>query len=839
MVRGGSSPEEAASHVGELLPRACADAALVEFLKRAGIVRELKDPPGLDGSLARSWYTGPAPEDRYWPALRQVLLGRLDGSDVGSIDNASTKVVARLPCPGDDGFSGRGLVLGYVQSGKTANFSAVITKAADAGYRLIVVMSGVTNSLRRQTQRRLSEEILDLNPDKWIALTSEDEDFRRGGRIAAANAMLTSGKPVLCVVKKNGVVLRRLLKWLQAASPETLRACPTLIVDDEADQASVNTAKGDAIRAVINDRVVSLLRLMPRVAYVGYTATPFANIFVDITQPEDLYPRDFIIDLPRPPAYFGPERIFGRDRMTQDEADEAVDGLDMIRRVPDDDVAVVAPRGRDRSEFMPQIAPSLAEALDYFMLASAVRVVRGQGDKHCSMLIHTTLYANIHARFKPVVEQWLASRLAGLAGHDPATEQHFADLWAGEASRVPSASMGEVDVTYDAISAVLQDTIRGTVVVVENSTSDERLDYEKEPQRVIVIGGNVLARGLTIEGLVVSYFVRAASTYDTLLQMGRWFGYRGGYSDLPRIWMTEDLDNDFRALALVERELRADIRRYEHEGITPLQFSPKIRTHPSLMITSQMKMQHAVDCEVSYSGRSVQTILFEHRDPDVVDRNQRAVRTLLERVPSSAWERSGGHTVTRSVDVAHVLSLISSYQFHENNVETSPSLLTGYIKAQMGSGSLLRWNIGVVSRDKDGTAFDVGLPWDVHLLQRSRLEREDDTYANLGVITSEADLVCDLPGTMAKLTSDDPQVGPARDLTGPLLLIYPIDMASKPARATSGRRPRKALDAIGHLFGLAFVFPDSRVETALGYKTVDRSGLPREEPELPDEPEDE
>src|SRR5262249_6766719 len=142
-------------------------------------------------------------------------------------------------------------------------------------------------------------------------------------------------------------------------------------------------------------------------------------------------------------------------------------------------------------------------------------------------------------------------------------------------------------------------------------------------------------RGLTLEGLVVSYFVRAAGSYDTLLQMARWFGYREGYEDLPRIWMTEELQSSFTDLALVEQEIRFDIARYENEGLTPRSFGPRIRCHPSLSITSPMKMRHAVDAEVSFSGQLVQTILFHHRDVDEVEENLAAARRLASRVAAA------------------------------------------------------------------------------------------------------------------------------------------------------------------------------------------------------------
>lgn len=835
MVRGGSTPEGAARDLRRLLPAVAVDEALLEFLKETGRIRVLRNPPGLDGDLPGAWYAGPDLDtDSYWPPLRDLLLTQMDEDDVASIDRASTKVVSRLPCPGSDLFSGRGLVLGHVQSGKTANFTAVISKAVDSGYRLVIVLSGITNALRRQTQARLDRELVEFNRAGWITLTSEDQDFRIG-KATAASALLTTGKPLLCVVKKNGVVLRRLLKWLSAASQEIRMACPTLVIDDEADQASVNTGSGDDDRTKVNERIVQLLELLPGVAYVGYTATPFANVFIDPAHPRDLYPRDFIVDLPRPETYFGAERIFGRDRLFQDETDEAIDGLDLIRIVPDADAIAVKPSGRDWANFQPGVPPSLADAIDYFLLATAARAARGQSGSHSSMLIHTTLYAAVHARFQPIVRSHMASRLDGLRRGDNGLLDHLRVLWERENQAVPAETVGEEPTSFDALLEHAERVAADCQVIVENSRSEWRLSYEGEPKVLIVVGGNVLSRGLTLEGLVVSYFVRAATTYDTLLQMGRWFGYRRGYADLPRIWMTAELDDAFGDLALVEREIRLDIRRYEIEGITPLAFSPRIRTHPTLMITSALKMQHAVDCHVSYANRFVQTILFNHRDPQVVKRNLAATRSLVTRNgPAISWNAASGRQIRSGVSVDEILAFISEYSFHRNNVETNPRLLDGYIKAQVSEGQLTSWTIAIVGRQEGGRPIDLGHGLSVGLLKRSRVLRPDDEYAYLGVITSDSDLSCDLGDGIAGLKSSDWRVIDARNHAGPLLLLYPIDRTSRPAPgSTAGKRPRAPLDAVDDLVGVAFVFPEARNLTPQGYKTVDRSGIEREEQEVP------
>ncbi len=841
LVQGGRTPEDASRHLSLAVGQENADKALLEFYKKAGQVRTLKDPPGLDGDLPRGWYAGPDyTADRFWPALRSMLLADLNPADVDSIDRASTKIVSRLPCPGDAKFSGRGLVLGYVQSGKTANFTAVVSKAADAGYRLIIVLSGVTNALRRQTQRRLDRELVDLAPSVWISLTSKEGDFRIGG-VTTAASLLPTGQPLLAVVKKNARVLRRLLRWLDAAPAEIRAACPTLVIDDEADQASVNTGSGDTDRPAVNQAILNVLRLMPRIAYVGYTATPFANVFIDPTIPDDLYPREFIVDLPQPPAYFGPERIFGRDRVRQDEDDVAIDGLDVIRRVADADVAQVKPAGRSAEGFEPTLPESLIDALDYFVVAAATRAARGQADMHSTMLVHTSLLSRVHVKTKPIVEKHLQDRLLAVRRGDEAVRTRFAEVWRRERDAVPPEAMGEAPTSFDSVAAELERVLADAEVIVENSISEFRLDYESSPRRVhVVIGGNVLSRGLTLEGLVVSYFVRTASTYDTLLQMGRWFGYRPYYTDLPRVWMTQELADAFRDLALVERELRLDLRRYELEGVTPLDFAPKIRTHPKLLITSAQKMQHAVDIGISYSSRFVQTTFLHRTDAATILANQAAARRLVAAAgPSDRWLPVVGRWVRHDLPVELILEFLKGFTIHAHNVEANPTLLRDYIRAQVSEGALTTWSVAFVGRQTGGESFDIGNGLEIGLLKRSRLPREYAEPASMGVITSDADLSCDLPSEINGLPSDDERVVEARNLAGPLLLLYGFDKDATPTAKRDGKIQRIPLQAAEHPIGVAFVFPRSRNLTPQGYKTVDLSGVPREEIEPPVEEEDE
>jgi hypothetical protein len=385
--------------------------------------------------------------------------------------------------------------------------------------------------------------------------------------------------------------------------------------------------------------------------------------------------------------------------------------------------------------------------------------------------------------------------------------------------------------------------------------STDRLVYGEEPQTVIAIGGNTLSRGLTLEGLTVSFFIRTATAYDTLLQMGRWFGYRPGYADLPRIWMTDELADWFKDLATVEQEMRYDIERYELEHLTPLDFAVRIRTHPKLSITAASKMRAAVDVAVSYGGRRLQTIVFQHRDHDWLLGNLEAARGLLaaarqdgafsERRPSGQW-------IVRGISVDRVLSFLASYQFQGRQFDLKTDLILDYIHAQNEAGSLTRWNVAVMGRSSEGAelgTIDLGLDDRVPLIRRARLKRSDVDYADIKALMSKEDRVVDLDIAPEEARQKDdaelqmlrnpPDWSPTEyagigERGVGLLLLYPISKDSPP-RAKS----RVPLDAVEHVIGLGLVFPEPETDTPQSYKSVDLSTVEREEVLPEDEPDEE
>lgn len=825
--------EKAARVLGKILPADTLAEYEREYRSRIQNVRVGYPPKIISAPGLTPWYPGPDEADRYWPPFKAYLERSVDWP-LDTLDEASSKVIAYTHSPALRTFSTKGLVVGYVQSGKTTNFTAVIAKAADVGYRLIIVLSGVHNGLRRQTQERLQQQLLARQPGGWFPLTTAELDFQTQTANAQAYLEQRGTGTVICVVKKHQRVLNKLRRWLgPAARSGALSNVPVLVVDDEADQASVATPK-------INPEIRGLLDLFPKRTYIGYTATPFANVLIDPSA-DDLYPETFILNLPPPPSgYFGTENVFGRDVVEGDKEGAELDGYDMVRIVPTDTVDTLRPRGRDASHgFVPEITKELREAVYYFWLATAARRYRGDYG-HSTMLVHMSMKTSVHEAYREPLDEIKRTVLASLKHRNEATVGQLRDIWQREAELVTAETFNNIPVTFDQILSELQPVVESSRVVLDNYRSRERLDYSSGPVVAIAVGGNTLSRGLTLEGLVVSFFVRAAKTYDTLLQMGRWFGFRGGYEDLPRIWMTDQLKSWFRHLATVEHEIRLDIERYEEQNLSPRDVGVRIRTHPVLNVTA--KMGAARIAYASYGGRRVQTRYFREEDADWLDRNLNAARRLAtEAVADGAQlrQREAGRFLLRNVDVRHVLAFLDGYTVHEDSPDLDPRLVCAYIEKENRKQpqSLLTWNVAIMgSPAGDGEVLEFAPEIKPGLINRSKLKDTGGAKADIKTLMSKEDRVFDLDispaearriseGTLVDMRNADPISS-----TRGLLLLYPIRRDSEPD--PQNREMRVALAAKRHVIGMALVFPGNAEDSVENsYVQVDTSNLEVDESE--------
>jgi hypothetical protein len=778
------------------------DVLVARYEEHVGQIREIGEPSYMQSGGRMTWYAGPRSADPCWWKFEDKLRAAgFDKVTVQGIDETTSRIVSLLEHPATATFKTQGLVLGHVQAGKTTNYTGVIAKAADRGYRLVIVLAGIHNELRRQTQTRLTGQLIDPNPTLWHQLTDPERDFLP---VAGAPAFFAeySSQRVLCVVKKNAAVLRKLIRWLETATGQ-LSSIPAIVIDDEADQAAVATQ-------TINPLIRKLLATLPRVAYVGYTATPFANLFIDPAE-DDLYPRHFIVDLPQPPGHFGTESIFGRDPLDGEDAGDYEDGaFDMVRIVPDAEVLNVRPvSDRDIGDFTPLVTGELRRAILYFWLATAARRVRGTGVPHSTMLVHTSVRVAVHESFHAPIEKLGQVAHAGVSKGDSSLLEELRQIWTEEISRVPAEQLGEQPVEFDELLGSLPAVIAESRVILDNSKSATRLDYSGVPVVAIAVGGNTLSRGLTLEGLVVSFFVRGASAYDTLLQMGRWFGYRRGYADLPRIWMTSELNGWFRHLAGVEAEIRLDIARYmEDDTVTPETFAVRVRTHPTLMITAAAKMRDAVIASSSFGGMRIQTRYFRADDDTWLEANEKAAKALISKLEPAGDPRPADHFtghLWRDVSATDVIRFLDAYKVHDKAPNNSTRLIAKYVRERNESGFLLNWNVGIVGSATAGVGkFDFGQEVVVPKVIRAKLSPSLPAEADIKTLMSRRDAAIDLRVEQeGQLT--EAAIARAREQQlpdTPLLVLYPIDGLSN-----TSRERRKPLAAVRDVIGLGLVFP--------------------------------
>lgn len=600
-------------------------------------------------------------------------------------------------------------------------------------------------------------------------------------------------------------------------------------------------------RSAINRQINHLLD-HDITAYVAYTATPFANILIDPSKTDDLYPSDFIVTLPEPKGYFGSRALFGREPLEGEDPDQVdPEGFDMIRLIPDSEVEGIRPGGKNDPEKTVVGGEQLVAAIRWFVMATAARRFRGQGNKHSSMLIHTSMLTDDHEDLRFQVDDEL-TRLRQSVSSQNGISEVWRRQWDEESMRVPAENFGLQRVSFDQISSIVPQVLKEIDLVVDNGTSLERLDYSNGPATVIAIGGNTLSRGLTLEGLVSSYFVRRASAYDTLLQMGRWFGFRNGYQDLPRIWMPTELSGWFHDLSTVEAELREELDVYVQERRSPLEIQARIRQHPDMMITSRAKMQDAIEAQLSFQGKKEQTIKFREKDGEWLQSNYEAVRQLTADIRKRGIrEHIGAYEspVFTGVPSTVILDFLNRYSIHADTRlgKNDAELLKKYIRKESDARRIRSWNVSFMTQQdsKLGT-IDLGLNRRIPLISRAKLASSENGAANIKALVSTEDRLNDVLRETEEERADFRQEvrkaireakghkeGIVRKFhenhVGPgigHLAIYPIDKDSKP-RPSSGNQEikknegsdgpvgsvRKPLGADEHVMGLGIFFPPS------------------------------
>lgn len=577
----------------------------------------------------------------------------------------------------------RGLIIGDVQSGKTSTYIGFICKAADAGYRVFILLTGTIESLRRQTQERVEEGFVgidmsasatggkrvgvgeDNKPILAMALTSRAGDFAGdSNKIAVA---LSDKNAVVFVIKKQKDVLTKLRDWLVSlnADPSGKIDIPMLMIDDEADNASINTSKSKEDPTTINKLIRELASIFKTANYVGFTATPFANVFIDPETTEkmetqDLFPEDFIVSLPTPSNYIGPTRIFSPNgefhsqlRYIEDAGREEEDGFSFYFK--------------HKKEWEGDLPDSLTDAIYTFYLANALRDLRGDLKDHRSMLINISRFVKVQKFIKREVDaihtraytsiKYNLSHNFSESMKDPVLKRIY-ENWEREYSLIGFDWDDVVDVLFQSMERI-------QIKVVNSSKSSEKLEYPKnESLRVIAIGGLALSRGLTLEGLVVSYFYRNTCTYDVLMQMGRWFGYRKNYEDLFRIWTHEASARWYAEIAEATDRLKADMDRMRDLKRRPRDFGIRVRNDSDeLNITAHNKMRNAKnEYEFSsYFGGIIETpyLIF---DAEIQKSNFKVTKSLVSKLVAQGYsferENGKGHYLISKIPKAIITEYI-------------------------------------------------------------------------------------------------------------------------------------------------------------------------------------
>lgn len=687
-----------------------------------------------------------------WSRYHAYLKTKDASFPLDNLDDLTDKILDKCINPKTPGpWDRRGMVVGNVQSGKTANYTGLINKATDAGYKLIIVIAGIHNTLRSQTQVRIDEGYIGRNSADLIlrgrtnrigvgnykvdteiySYTSSEEDKGDFNRAIATrlNVPIGGKSPTILVIKKNKSILENLILWLNqftaedASGNRKIYNVPVLVIDDEADNASVNSGTEIDVRT-INRLIRTLLNLFNQNTFIGYTATPYANLFIPsswsdkletmvkevrLKVGEDLFPRDFIVNIPPPSNYIGAAKVFGFEN---DKTGEKSEGLNIIRAAEDQEPLFPRSINMENKDLLPEDVPlSLKEAVQSFILTCAIRRLRGHDKKHNSMLIHVALRVAWIDRIAWLVNEVLRdykrqiksdqgsllTELKKLFNNDfiPTTEEVLENLNYND-PKIKTYSWEQVK--SELLNAVTKIEVRA--VHGKKNTREleyhniEEINYGKYENglSVIAVGGNKLSRGITLEGLSVSYYLRTTRLYDSLMQMGRWFGYRPGYVDLCRLYTTEQLVNWYRHVTMATEELRADFDELAAKNMRPVDFQLKVRTHPGMLtITSLTKMRDHEKIQLSYSGEVKQTYEFDNNQKSVIA-NFSLLRETLKKLKNGKWK--GKSTVLwENISSDIIMDFLDSYKLTSDRIRLD--VIRDYIEKQNHSGIFNKWSVAI------------------------------------------------------------------------------------------------------------------------------------------------
>ena len=825
------------------------------------------------------------PEDpaSSWQLYRKKLYN--DGfkeETIDEIERASLRILKRLN--NDTTMSGpvKGLVIGNVQSGKTANMAALMAMAADWGWNMFIVLSGTIESLRVQTQNRLFSDLNQQGNLWWRPLQHLSKSVDISQKTQSLHFDQDSKERYFTVCLKNSSRLSKLIQWAQADKNKQ-RQMRIIVIDDEADQAGINTANVDtAERKKINKLICALVNGKNEknedistkylaMNYIGYTATPYANILNEPPTTDSLYPRSFISTLAVSKEYFGPQQIFGYNGDSVN-----YDGLDIIREISEDELAVLKSiHDGNTSEVIPD---SLIDAVCWFMCGVGCMRIWGY-KKPVSMLVHTSQKTAHHSMVSNVISNWIkvTSREEILSRAER--------VWYDETERFTIERFREQYPIYDqpdekinnyppfdevreqieilldgGISHIKLDDdgdlnyMQGIHLCIDNCTNNGingdgmhvRLAYPDSSHMpspapaFIVVGGATLSRGLTLEGLICTFFLRSVGQADTLMQMGRWFGYRKTYELLPRIWVTNKTWQQFIFLSALDEELREEIQRMDITGRSPTEYGPKVKNTPKasfIRITAKNRMQSAVESEMDYSGASNQTYLFDN-DADLLRENIELTNSFISKLgdewhPDEEYDFFPYDAVWKDIDFYRVKHYLEKFRFCSRlRVFNDTKPLLDWIEKITKEGKLGNWSVIVAGKEKrtNGCWQLPNSSREINKVNRSGKVSKmdgDESILDIGVVRAATDILADID--IAAIANDQTRreiidliksgtsksTMAFRDKAGmettPQIIIYRVDKDSAPMKRSESR---KALSASEDVIGISIYIPGGRIGTS-------------------------
>ena len=664
-----------------------------------------------------TWWTAIEKQKKsnyYWNRYSSYLSQSLPPKVVKTINDDTDVVMNNLENPENPSFSRYGMVVGHVQSGKTGNYAGLICKAADAGYKFIVVIAGGMNNLRNQTQERLNESFigetkgLQVGAGKGnsqketmpLSLTTIERDFNKTDADRASQGLNFDNinVPILIVIKKNTKSLKNVIDWLKKQYKNNIVNHAMLVIDDESDYASINT-KDELNPTAINTGIRTLLSLFHKSAYVAYTATPYANIFID-HQAEteemgrDLFPKDFIYTLDAPSNYFGARRVF-------------IDS-DNMHLIPIYDHISELPMNHKNNIELENLPVMMKDAIHLFLLNICIRNLRGQGDKHNSMLIHATRFTNVHIQLGKLVEEFLKKIETDVSSYGNLKNALFQSEIIRNIKDTFDNRCEDIDVSWEEIIHTMTKIIKTVIVREVHQKRVLPLEYRDDVvTNAIVIGGSSLARGYTLEGLSISYFLRSTVFYDTLMQMARWFGYRSGYEDLCKIYMPEERIADFADIIRSTEDLFADFKLMAEHNRTPEEFGLAVKENPdsALQVTARNKQKNVT--EFIYSMRLDGTLKETSYLPNTkkdIQSNLKAIDELVSKLPTS--KTIGRTHIWRKVKKEDIRTFFNQFKtFEKDALGLSSRMPIAFIKEYLNERNC-EWDIALYSGD--GQPYKVG-----------------------------------------------------------------------------------------------------------------------------------